>query len=64
MPARQRCLAAVRLALLLWLAGSSLAACGRKGPLYLPAEADPARPPAVKPAVAPSAGAEEGTHQN
>lgn len=42
---------------------AALAACGKKGPLYLPEEAN-APGPAAKPAAAPpAAGAEEGAHQ-
>lgn len=42
---------------------TALSACGKKGPLYLPEEANtPAA--AAKPATAPpAAGAEDGAHQ-
>ena len=58
----------LRLALLLGIAvAAALSACGKKGPLYLPEEANAPRPaesPAAKPAASPSAaGAEEGAHQ-
>ncbi|HJV96379.1 MAG TPA: lipoprotein [Albitalea sp.] len=57
-----------RLALLLGITVvATLTACGKKGPLYLPEEANaprPAAPPAAKPAAAPpAAGAEDGAHQ-
>ena len=46
---------------------ATFAACGKKGPLYLPEEANAPRPAAssaAKPAAAPpAAGAEEGAHQ-
>ena len=54
----------LRLALLLGVTVvATLSACGKKGPLYLPEEAN-APAPAAKPAVPPpAAGAEEGAHQ-
>ena len=46
---------------------ATFAACGKKGPLYLPEEANVPRPaasPAARPAATPpAAGAEEGAHQ-
>ena len=58
----------LRLVLLLGItAVATLSACGKKGPLYLPEEANAPRPaesPAAKPAASPQpAGAEEGAHQ-
>jgi len=41
----------------------TLSACGKKGPLYLPEEAN-SPVPAAKPAASPpAAGAEDGAHQ-
>ncbi|MGE5241271.1 MAG: LPS translocon maturation chaperone LptM [Bacteroidota bacterium] len=58
----------LRLVLLLGItAVATLSACGKKGPLYLPEEANapgPATSPAANPAAPPPpAGAEEGAHQ-
>jgi len=54
----------VRLVLLLGITVvATLGACGKKGPLYLPEEAN-SPVPAAKPAASPpAAGAEDGAHQ-
>ena len=56
-----RCL---RLALLFGITiVATLGACGKKGPLYLPEEANTPAAAAKPAAPAPAAGAEDGAHQ-
>ncbi|HYA38101.1 MAG TPA: lipoprotein [Candidatus Methylomirabilis sp.] len=42
---------------------ATFAACGKKGPLYLPEEANAPRPAASPAAVPPVAGTDEDAHQ-